>query len=116
LLSNYEAFVQEVLGELLGNLDKREIYARLCRANSLDRGTMVLFFLVKIYIYKKKLQPLALPQKNLQKNLYLDPSLSNFLDPSLLIGINFLTDNYRLRLISIIDNRLMCPPLITSMH
>jgi hypothetical protein len=59
--------VQEVLGELLGNLDKREIYARLCRANSLDRGTMVLFFLVKIYIYKKKITAIGPAPKKFTK-------------------------------------------------
>jgi hypothetical protein len=32
---------------------------------------------------KKNYRPMALPQKYLQKNLYLDPSLSNFLDLSL---------------------------------
>jgi hypothetical protein len=46
LPSNYEVLVREVLGELPENLGKREIYARLCRANSLDGGTKVLFFLV----------------------------------------------------------------------
>jgi hypothetical protein len=58
------------------------------------------------YIKKKKkknYRPLALPQKNLQKKLYLGPSLSNFLDPSLLIGINFFN---RYLLITVnIDNR-----------
>lgn len=46
LPSNYEALVRKVLGELPENLGKREIYARLCRANSLDAGTK------KVWLHK----------------------------------------------------------------
>ncbi|GMN32341.1 hypothetical protein TIFTF001_003618 [Ficus carica] len=39
LPSNYGVLVREILGDSLGNLSKREIYARLCRPNSFDGGT-----------------------------------------------------------------------------
>lgn len=43
LPSNYGVLVREILGDSLGNLSKREIYARLCRPNSFDGGTKVCF-------------------------------------------------------------------------
>ena len=43
LPSNYRVLVRKVLGDSVGNLGKREIYARLCRPNTLDEGTKVCF-------------------------------------------------------------------------
>ncbi|XP_062074208.1 F-box protein PP2-A12-like [Humulus lupulus] len=39
LPSNYRILVQKLLGDSLGNLGKREIYARLCRPNTYDDDT-----------------------------------------------------------------------------
>ncbi|KAF5460726.1 hypothetical protein F2P56_020574 [Juglans regia] len=39
LPSNYQVLVRKVFGELPGDLGKREIYARLCQANSFDCDT-----------------------------------------------------------------------------
>jgi hypothetical protein len=39
LPSNYRILVEKVLGDSMGNLGKREIYARLCRPNTYDDGT-----------------------------------------------------------------------------
>ncbi|PON46240.1 Phloem protein [Trema orientale] len=39
LPSNYGVLVRKVLGDSLGNLGKREVYARLCRPSSFDDGT-----------------------------------------------------------------------------
>lgn len=38
---NYENLFRRVLGDSLGNLGKREVYARLCRPNTSDNGTKV---------------------------------------------------------------------------
>lgn len=39
LPSNYPSLIEKVLGDLEDDLGKREIYSRLCRANSLDGDT-----------------------------------------------------------------------------
>lgn len=52
LPSNYEILVRKVFGDSLGNLGKREIYARLCRPNTFDKGTKVcvtLMFYVSLF-------------------------------------------------------------------
>lgn len=38
---NYEAFLERILGGFPENLQKRDIYACLCRVNSFDQGTKV---------------------------------------------------------------------------
>ncbi|XP_015896289.1 F-box protein PP2-A12 isoform X2 [Ziziphus jujuba] len=39
LPSNYEGIVRKVFGDSVGNLGKREIFAKLCRPNTFDKGT-----------------------------------------------------------------------------
>ena len=41
LPSNYEVLLQKVFDDVPANLGKRQIYERLCRANSFDGGTKV---------------------------------------------------------------------------
>lgn len=41
LPSNYEILVRKLFGDSLGNLGKREIYSRLCRPHTFDKGTKV---------------------------------------------------------------------------
>lgn len=54
LPSNYQVLVRKVFGELPENLGKREIYAKLCQANSFDSDTKVLLFLVVLCLRAKK--------------------------------------------------------------
>lgn len=49
LPSNYEVLVQKVFGDSLGNLGKRETFARLCRPNTFDKRTKVCYF--DIYVF-----------------------------------------------------------------
>lgn len=48
---NYQVLVTKVFGELPGDLGKREIYARLCRTNTFDGDTKVLFFLLFFFFF-----------------------------------------------------------------
>lgn len=41
LPSNYPSLIETVLGDVDDNLGRREIFSRLCRANTLDGGTKV---------------------------------------------------------------------------
>lgn len=52
LPSNYRVLVRKVLGGSLGDLGKREIYARLCQPNTFDEGTKVcVYFDVLVFCF-----------------------------------------------------------------
>ena len=54
LPSNYEVLLQKVFDDVPENLGKRQIYERLCRANSFDGGTKVFLSLslcVRVFFF-----------------------------------------------------------------